>query len=441
MNAKKVLFALVGALVVSGLAFAAGGQKVLKVAHFYDPMSESSKVNSKWFDDIAAQFAKENPGAKVEFELFQWDQIDVKAMSDFRSGIKSHDVILTSPQLAAQHAQVGDLADLSGMVSQSWSKQEQAEFNWSSAWKGGIVGDKLYGIALGNHSRVLVYNKDMFKAAGLDPNKPPKTIDELIADAKKLTKDTNGDGIPEVYGLGMFFGPSRATNELYFSPLLWGSKTDTWDPVTKKASFASPAGIKAAQFFRDLVYTYKVTPSSDLAGTYDDAILTSFLNGRIAMGWGFGSYWIAQLEAKGMVKGCFPATASGVEVNAGVALLPGCPTFTNAWNASIYSLSENKDLAWKFINIMLKAENLRNYADAGLPIRASEWNKPEMKTPFYKVWKDSIATGHPMPATAHYGELSDTVAAALQNILVSNEGIETTLTKAQDEYNAKYAGN
>ena len=213
------------------------------------------------------------------------------------------------------------------------------------------------------------------------------------------------------------------------------------DPVTKKAVFAGATGVKAAQFFKDLIYTYKVTPVADLAGTYDDAVLNAFLNGKIAMAWGFGSYWIAQLEAKGFVKGCFPPSPDATETKAGVALLPGCPTFVNSWNASIYSLSENKDLAWKFINVMLKAENLRNYADAGLPIRASEWNGPAMQTPFYKLWKSSLATGHPMPPTAHYGELADTVAAALQDILVSNQDIQTALGKAQDDYNGKYAGN
>lgn len=438
MSIKKVLFTLTSVFVAVGFAFAA--PTVLKVAHFYDPMAAGSKANYKWFQDIAKEFEKENPNTKVEFEVFQWDQLDVKSMSDFRSGIKSHDVFLSSPQLSAQHADVGDLLDMSGMVAKDWSAKEQAEFNWSSAWKGGIVGDKLYGIALGNHSRVLVYNKEMFKAAGLDPNKPPTTIDELIADAKALTK-MGANGTPDVYGLAMYFGPSRATNELYFSPFLWGDGTDTWDPVTKKAIFANASGVKAAQFFRDLMYTWKVTPTSDLAGTYDDAILNAFVNGKVAMSWGLGSYWIQALESKGFIKGCFPPSVNAKELKAGIALLPGSPTFTNSWNVSIYSQSQHKELAWKFINVMLRAKNLRTYGDAGLPIRASEWNKPEMKTPFYKVWKDSIATGHSMPATAHYGELSDTVAAVLQNILVSNADIQSALTKAQDDYNAKYAGN
>jgi len=440
MSLKKALCVLAGLLLVSGFVFASGGSesssgpKVLHVAHFYDPMNASMKVNSDWFNGIAAQFEKANPGVKVQWDVYQWDQIDVKSMSDFRSGIKAHDVFLSSPQLSAQHAQVGDLADLAPTIASQWSKDELAQFSWSAAWKGGIVGNKQYGIALGNHTRVLVYNKDLFKAAGLDPERPPQTLDELVDYAKKLT---TGD----VYGLGMYFGPSRATIELYYSPFLWGAGTDTWDPVTKKAIFANATGVKAANFFKDLVNTWKVTPVADEAGTYDDAILNAFVNGKVAMAWGYGSYWIPALEQHGMVKGAFPPTADATEINAGVALLPGCPTFVNSWDVSIYSLSQNKELAWKFINLMLQPENLRGYGDAGLPIRASEWNGPGMQTPFYKLWKQSIATGHPMPSTAHYGELADTVAAALQSILVSNQDPQATLQKAQDDWNAKYAGN
>ncbi len=52
----------------------------------------------------------------------------------------------------------------------------------------------LYGLPFGQDTWALYYNTDAFKAAGLDPAKPPKTPDELWADAAKLTKK-NADGI------------------------------------------------------------------------------------------------------------------------------------------------------------------------------------------------------------------------------------------------------
>ena len=158
------------------------------------------------------------------------------------------------------------------------------------------------------------------------------------------------------------------------------------------------------------------------------------------MTWGYGSYWIGQLEEAGLVEGIFPATPEGKATKAGVFVIPGVPQFTNAWLLSIHSLSENADAAMKFIEMFLQPERLANYPDAGLPTRLSLWEKPEYKIPFYQEWLKAAKTGRPMPSTGYYGELADTVAAALQEILAKDAPIADTLKKFQDEYNADYAG-
>ena len=66
---------------------------------------------------------------------------------------------------------------------------------------------------------VLFYNTDMFKAAGLDPANPPKTFDEFLDDAKKLTRDTNGDGQVDQWGFGTV-GAKTPGFSLRFAPFL-----------------------------------------------------------------------------------------------------------------------------------------------------------------------------------------------------------------------------
>lgn len=414
----------------------------LKVAHFYDPMGGAAlRANYDWFQRLIADFEKANPDIKVEQEVFQWDQIDVKAMADFRAGIRDHDVFLTSPQLMAQHKLVGDLADLSPYIS-NWSEEEIKEFSWSATWQKAKLGDVILGIPTGAHTRAVAYNRKMFEKVGLNPDQPPGNLDETVEFAKKLTRDVNGDGKNDIWGLGMYYGPSRATIELYFAPLVWHYGGKLWDPETKRATFADKAGVEAAQFARDIIYTHKITPKWSVSGTYDDVIFRNFLDEKLAMAWGWGSYWISALEDHGWIKGLFPPTADGKPTVADIALTPTEPQaqFTNAWFVSIYKLSQHKDAAWKFVEFMLQPEYLVDYPDAGLPARASLWDTPELQTPFYKVWQQAVAKGRPMPPTAHYGEVADTVAAALQEILVNNTDIEDTLQEAEDEYNAQYAG-
>lgn len=53
-------------------------------------------------------------------------------------------------------------------------------------------GGQYYGLPIENDEPMLLYNKTMFKKAGLNPNNPPKTTAQLLADAKKLTIFKNG---------------------------------------------------------------------------------------------------------------------------------------------------------------------------------------------------------------------------------------------------------
>jgi sn-glycerol 3-phosphate transport system substrate-binding protein len=60
------------------------------------------------------------------------------------------------------------------------------------------LDEKLYGMPFNTSSSILYYNKDAYKAAGLDPNKPPRTFDEVTEYAQKLTKKSGSD--VEQYG-------------------------------------------------------------------------------------------------------------------------------------------------------------------------------------------------------------------------------------------------
>jgi len=410
---------------------------VVKWAEFYRNQTDvSAKLNWDWEDKVIKQFEDENPGWKVELETFPWDQIDQRSILDLAAGV-DHDLMFSSPQLMAKHQEVGDYIDLTPYI-QQWPKEEQDDLNWSPGWKAASVGGQQVGIATGVHTRCNVYNRDMFKEAGLDPDKPFTTPEEVVEAAKKLTKADQ-----DIWGLGMYLGPSRATIELYYAPMVWHFGGDFYDPETKKAALTGEASLKAVQWLYDLVFTHKVTPPYAYAADaeYNTLILTNFLDGKVAQAMGFGSYWIGGLQAKGMLNNCFPATPECTPGTAGVMVQPTSvkAQFTNAWCVSIHKLSKVPDMAWKLLEVILRPDNLATYPDAGLPARLSSWAKPEYSSAFYQTWLEAAKNGRPMPPTAYYPELADTVAAALQEIMANQANIPTTLKKFEDEWNAKYA--
>ncbi len=412
---------------------------VLRVAHIYEPLAGPVyAAGLRWLEGIAEQFRQNHPDFTVRFEQVQWNKIDSKSMTDFRAGV-GHDVVMSSPQMMPQHFLTGDLLDLSPFL-RHWPPGAVEDFAWSPSWRACTSGPVCLGIPTGVHARVVIYRRDYFQDAGLDPDRPPATLDALLEAAKKLTRDTNGDGKTDVWGLGLYMGPERATIELYFAPLLWHFGGDLWDPVTQQASFADAAGVRAAEWLRDCVHVHKVTPPTAMGGKYD-GVFEAFMRGELAMAWGWGNYWNVELEAKGWTRGLHPAAPGGQAVKVGVMLTPTREgaQFSNCWTVSIHKLCPHPDKAFAFIETMLKPENLDHYADAGLPARRSMWERPQFDNDWYRTWRQAAERGRPMPPTPHFNHLADSVAVALQEIVLKQADPAQTLQRYQDEFNRRYA--
>ena len=436
---KRFVLVLIVLLVSGAVLFAAGGgqqaggKTAVRVAHFYDPAAGGgSALSLDWLNKVKAAFERQNPNAVIEWEFQQWDEIDVKIISDYRAGITAHDVTFSSPQLFPLHAEVGTFADISPFVKRDWSASQVADLSWASTWQQTFLNGKQVGLPLGNHARVFIWNKEHFRAAGLDPNRPPRNMDEVIEFAKKLNNPAAG-----VYGLGIPLGPSRATIELSFSIFMWGFGGESIDPVTKAAVFADANGVRVAELIWDLVNTHKVVPPDAVTNTFD--LADYFENGKTSMTFGWGSYHTDRLDRIGWAKGLLPPKADAQLFNVGVTQNPTATQngFTNCWAISIYEKSKNKELAWKFIQEIFKSD-MTEYADAGLPIQQAEWRKPEYQTEYFQVFKKAIELGKPMPQTPYYGDLADTIAAALQRCLSApRSDVPRIFREAQQEYNSR----
>lgn len=395
----------------------------IRLAHLYDPGTgvESEKRSFEWLEKGIENFEANNPGCTVELEYYKYDEMDTKYMSDYQAGV-GHDVLITTSMLFPQHFQVGDLLDMQPYIKE-WEQSEVDEFAWNPVWD--ICSDEggLYGIPLGLHIRGMIYRKDLFEQAGLDPDSPPKTLDELLAYAQKLNNPDEN-----VYGLGMYLGTERANLECSFYPFLWANGGEIWDAETKEAIFADETGVKTGQFVKDLVTKHGVTPQFAISGGYGDA-LDAFMNGQYAMMEGFGSYWISNVVEAGM------------EDKVGICAVPdGSNRFSNCYSLSIYAGSEHPDLAMKLIEELLAPDVITMYADGGLPARQSDYEDEQYQGPLYKAMLEIAEDGRNVAETVNYMKLADSVAAAVQEIIANDGDVKEVFTRYQDEYNARYAG-
>ena len=137
--------------------------------------------------------------------------------------------------------------------------------------------DKLTCLPQNISSLVVYYNKDLFKEAGVAEPKEGWKWDDMVAAAKKLTKDSNGDGKAEVYGLGIEASIIRV------APFVWSNGGELVDDDEKPTHFTldTPEAQDALERFLQLHVTDKVTPSDEEVEAEDDE--TRFQNGRMAM--------------------------------------------------------------------------------------------------------------------------------------------------------------
>jgi multiple sugar transport system substrate-binding protein len=137
------------------------------------------------------------------------------------------------------------------------------------------VNGQYYALPTAVRSLALFWNRRVFSDAGLDPNKPPATLDDLVAIARKTTKrDAAGNlltaGIAlDTAGQDVQWIRQVLVNEFGGAP---------YSPDGRKVTYSSPAGIAAVQWYVDLIGKEKV---SEL-GFLTDGV-TAFRSGRAAM--------------------------------------------------------------------------------------------------------------------------------------------------------------
>lgn len=129
---------------------------------------------------------------------------------------------------------------------------------------------RYYAIPYRNSTRVLVYNKDMFRAAGLDPDKPPETWAQLLDYAQKLTVDSDGDGNPEQWGFSYPLARFCTVAPEYLRAVMRSYGADILSADMKQCTITSPEAIEAIRFYTDLVTKYKVVPPEVISWSDDD---------------------------------------------------------------------------------------------------------------------------------------------------------------------------
>jgi sn-glycerol 3-phosphate transport system substrate-binding protein len=290
-------------------------------------------------DGIVAKFEEANPDIKVNaIYSGNYDDTRVRALSAMASGEPAQLAVLFSIDAydLIEQEKIIAFEDIEG-VNQGWLDSFYPALMANSRIEG-----KTWGIPFQRSTIVAYYNKDMFRAAGLDPEAPPASWDEMVSMGKALTKDgTYGLMIPSTgYPYWMFQALAIQNGK----ELMSGDGLETY--------FDDPAVVETLEFWKSLSTEHGIMPEGTVEwGTLRQA----FLEGQTAMMWhSTGNLTAVKKEAR------FDFGVSVLPAN----VRPGSPTGGGNFYVFEDTTDEERAAALKLIAFMTAPEQAAEWSIA-----------------------------------------------------------------------------
>lgn len=211
---------------------------------------------------------------------------------------------------------------------------------------------RVYGLPKDFSTQVLFYNKDLFDRDGVPYPTGSWTWDDMLAAAKRLTHDFDGDGRIDQFGL-QYLGGSRQTYA-WFRQASARMFTEDMD----RFAMNTPEGREAMQFLHDLDYKHHVALSSSAAAGRDAQ--AEFSNGRLAMFVGYGRWLVPRFREMNKFRWDVQPLPHRKERASAI--------FTVAY--SIAAKSKHPEAAWKLVAFLTGPEGQARNSELGLAIPA-----------------------------------------------------------------------
>ncbi len=270
-------------------------------------------------------YEAENPNIKVKLSMFStWVDMSQRLLMSLAAG-DPPDCARMKPLTAGDMASKGALEPLTPYMKKSGL--DPSEFVDILIEKASVYQGVQYVLPMGASVPIMYYNVDLFKEAGLDPNTPPDTWDDLLQYSKKMTH-------PEKDQWG-YYGHAQGAYHT-FMMFLWQAGGEYMSDDLTTPLFNSEAGIEALQFMVDLVHKYEVQPPPQL---YDRQ---EILEGNVGI-------WERALSGLSFFK------VNAPDLNWRTARLAKNVRRTSmemSEGSIIFSESKNKDEAWDWINFL-----------------------------------------------------------------------------------------
>ncbi len=418
MNFKKTALSLA---VATTLGFSmTSAAKAVELTMYY-PVAVGGPL-TKIVDGMVADFEKQNPDIKVKaIYAGNYNDVRIKSLAALKSGKPAQTAVMFSIDIYELIEQ-GAIVAFDDVVETDEEKAWLKSF-FPALMENGKTQGKTWGIPFQRSTIVMYYNKDAFRAAGLDPSKPPATWDDFVSMGQKLTKKS-GSNVDQ-WGAMI---PSTGYPYWMFGALTMQNDQTLMNGDGNKTNFDAPATIEALQFWKDLGSKYNIMPS----GTIEWGTLRqNFLEGKTAMMWhSTGNLTVVKKNAK---------------FDFGVAMLPakkrrGTPTGGGNFYIFKKSSPEERKASMKLIRFLTSPERTAEWSmkTGYLATSPAAYAQPKL-TQYVKdfppaaVARDQLKFATAELSTYQTGRIRKLLDDAIQSVLTDAKTPAQALGAAQEK--------
>jgi multiple sugar transport system substrate-binding protein len=360
------------------------------------------------FQKAAKRYEAAHPDVHINVEDVSWDNLQQRLATDIAAGT-APDISIIATRWLLDYVK-NDIAE----PLDSYIKPEFRSRFYENLLAPGIVDSKTYILPLLASTRALYYNKDLFTAAGIAA--PPKTWDELKADAKQIVAKGQ-------YGFGIQ-GKEIETDTYWYYPF-WTYGGEIL--VNGKSGINSDAGVTATKLYKSFIDEKLSQPSP--TGSNRQDIEALFKQGRV--GAIISGPWL-----RGQLASEAPKLKYGIaSVPAGTKVA----TWAGSDSILLFKSSPNKQAAWQFIQDgVFSTETMLDFTlrEGFLPALKEEMKDKRLaEDASLKAFTDMLPVAKFAPLMPEWNQVVDTTISALQQVYLGQAEAKPALDGAATKIN------
>lgn len=400
---KKLV--VIGMVLMCTFSLFAGGsseEEGVTTIDFWHHYSAESAENKTLTEVLIPEFERQNPDIKVNAVPHEWSELHNKIIISTSSN-SLPDVARCDIAWLPEFEKMGVLTALDEEFDDFEATKSQL---LDSAMSTAYVNGHFYGLALNTNTKILFYNTQMLKDAGVEV---PQTMDELAAAIEKISgKNASGQ---QIWG---FNEPALAGWNI--CPFIWsaGGELTNEDYTVASGYINSPETVAVIEKFAKLCQEGGITgfnsgdiPMTDGFGTYRYAMLLE------------GPWKIAELE------GAYP------DVEYGTALMPagegGSVSVLGGEDLAMFNTAD-KEAAWKFMQFMTGEFAQTEMAKCGqIPVNKASLESETVKESSFAPFLEAITTAKARPTVSTWTEIDNELSAAIFSVINGDKDAQSAM--------------